>query len=1398
MADVWCYKVVESNLRSPNRYDWGREDNPLMADRIERLLYDEKKYVKKISDRLKDAPDKDKKEMYYAYNMDRWFRKEWLVTTAKLKEEYKDMVPRMDEEWNLLLDENWNTVWIKYDEVWMEEEIKVDDISNLFESWSFSIRDIPDMIVNWKFRRRDNWTWEIVAMPWWLSRLEDFVLDDLCSIESLMDFWFSRDFAEVLNLSASNYRDVVKTDFWYKDLIATVMWESVNKWKLVNLLMPDFQKMLNSESELTHLMWIQFKRNWEYFKKWHRVFAEQVATLMWTRRSAYLSAFDLLSEKERQTMMGNIYEHPSKEWEFVKWDRDWFASLSIKDQLRLIQKEFPDKFSSSWERFKAQVKVFMWWTMLDKIDHYYKYCLQPWFYLMAMSFWTKLKAVAQLCSLNTMMYVTDKIAAHNYMNIEWDWWKFAKRFNLLQEFDDWDFDWLDFSTKNLGNQVYKNAQRVWWMLNAWIFNISDTAMRKTFKSKRLAYFFQTRFPWAKTTEDVEYELMRMRDKWNYNQLLEDADNYWDMWMFNEIWSSRDIALSQRVHATEDPFYQAANNIFWHSWDFIKWWWRNKFSAFIKQVWNVGSVLWQKPFDAQYMEMLSNPNVTTDMLNNWLHVRALNNIDAIDFISKMVTAYTLSKISYRAEHDDPNTAERKWIEDVLEMFELYSNFDGNIAALRILPEWQMFEDFCSNLMLQYAWSSNFTPTAAIWQSLIKWTKNMLRWAWLFRWAVEWISAWSKYREEWGIEKAPDEQLAELWKLLWERTLGLATAYSFYSTYEIENMGVTKYVPKSYTSLYNELFWITPEAIADMRDIENDYKTYRWYYFWPDALWNRVKYRIPVIAEYYKWWFDNYDKFWFALQQLNWDEQYNLMANQWIIPKDISAWAKVFWYNKVVQLLLEKNDWFDLDTFRIDKTYWLENEDWSKTLKRSWTNQIYQDIVSKLLVAWIDEDKFKEIQSMINIDTPFYTKRAARALAFVESRVPWSAIEIIWYMMVKDRDELFHNEYWKYAKYSEITDLDDYRYKTAVFDKYSKYLWDADSYRTYPQIMLRVLKDRDDLAISEMISDPDSSEYWEMKLSLKPWDIVYSKKMLNEFNLEALTMRAIAQWDYNAWKMENMYTNLFNPSENDLNPDWSLKPQYAIDTLKTALSMVEKLDTYWLPINDKEVIKLWLFRSLDRFIPTLLDSWMYDELSEEDQNVLQSLFHLMRWTSEILNDVLVEDAEEKIMEDLNSNYKKNWYTTTKNYNTWNSISKNLEYEFNKLLNQLKRYSPYKLQNFKYTKDRNGTSIQYYTEKELEKLLMKTKTWENIWLPWWTTSRSSWGSRSQQAGNQDKPGWSVSQYTGTARPRGAKTEDPDKPKDWSSWWRVIRMRKTASNVKQWAMNATRKRLSPAVKRY
>jgi hypothetical protein len=30
----------------------------------------------------------------------------------------------------------------------MEEEIKVDDISDLFESLSFSIRDIPDMIIN--------------------------------------------------------------------------------------------------------------------------------------------------------------------------------------------------------------------------------------------------------------------------------------------------------------------------------------------------------------------------------------------------------------------------------------------------------------------------------------------------------------------------------------------------------------------------------------------------------------------------------------------------------------------------------------------------------------------------------------------------------------------------------------------------------------------------------------------------------------------------------------------------------------------------------------------------------------------------------------------------------------------------------------------------------------------------------------------------------------------------------------------------------------------------------------------------------------------------------------------------------------------------------------------------
>jgi len=52
-------------------------------------------------------------------------------------------------------------------------------------------------------------------------------------------------------------------------------------------------------------------------------------------------------------------------------------------------------------------------------------------------------------------------------------------------------------------------------------------MWKDYTAKRLSYFFQTRFPRAKTVEDVENELVKMSNS-QRETLLKSAEEYVDM------------------------------------------------------------------------------------------------------------------------------------------------------------------------------------------------------------------------------------------------------------------------------------------------------------------------------------------------------------------------------------------------------------------------------------------------------------------------------------------------------------------------------------------------------------------------------------------------------------------------------------------------------------------------------------------------------------------------------------------------------------------------------------------------------------------------------------------------------------------------------------------------------
>lgn len=1385
MADNVCYVKIQNNLKNPDRDI--RSDNPILNDQVSNLLYKEEEYIRKVSTRLNSLPKKFRRDMEYAFKIDRWFRKSWIVSSWVLKEKYRWIMPVMDEVWNVQFDENWRIL-----RRWEDgKQFIMDDYSEYFESGWTSFKDIPDMILNRKWEWKDDWRWYLMAVPAWLDECMRFIREELCTVESLESYWLPPEMAYEIADAAREFTDYRKKyhndPYRWKKTLSMFLWDWVNKWKMIYNIYPKFQEVINDQDKLIDLFWITFRKDWKYYKKWFRQFAEQVAVLAWEQRSSRISWYDLLTE-EQKSKLYKLWpvSVQTLDWSIYTWraDRNLFNKVPFRTQYRILQSAFPEQFSSSIDRAMAYIKVEIWWTLLDKIDHFCKNILQPSMYLISMSI-AELKSVANLTALNTMMYITDRINWNKYRNIDWDWKWLLRKYAILQDFDDWDFDWLDFSTKNLGNQIFKVWEKTNKILWAWLFNAADSVMWKDYMAKRLSYFFQTRFPWAKTVDDVEMELIKMSDD-SRETLLKSAEEYVDMWLYNETWQTRDFTLWRRVHATESIFLQPLNNLKRHLWDFLKWWWRNKRAAAVKQVKNLWDVL-HSDYWKEYLEFISRDDITPWNVQARIHSKALNNIDAIDFVSKIWTAFFLSRLAYRAQDaQETETAERAAIKDVFDLFELFSNFNWDLAALRILPEWQMFEAFIGNLIYETWDWLEMDLWAASWETALQVAKNFARWLWLFRWTLLW---WTKYFNSLDVDD-PNVDLIDLWKQMMSGILAMATWYSFYSNYEIETAGVTKYVPKSYTLGLYEMTWIPPEVIKDYRELTDDYKTYRAYNSWTTWLWNRLKYRIPFIAEYNKWWFDSYDNFTKALNELKDDAQYINMVDKWILPSDLPYSVKIFWYNKVTQLLMDKNDKMNRFNLHIDKTY---EKDWEKMY--AWSNQIYHDISAILLSQWITHDQLDKVTQMLDDDTPFYNARAVRALAFLDSRVPWSAIEIVAYMMNKEWDDAFHKKYWKYAKFSEVTDLDSAQFKINAFDKYSKYLYDADMYRTYPQIVLRALKERKDLTISNMISDPDPTEYWELDLRLNEDDTYWSRKLLNEFKIELLTSKAINQWDYNAYKMNNLYTNLFNPSVNDINKDWSIKTEYIVEVLDQAKIISDKIDWYWLPSWDKSVIKAWLYASLDRFLPELFSSWRYDLLPKEDKDIVQSVLHLMWWTVNDLDDLSVSDAEDAVMEKINSMYKKKWYTSTKNYNTWPKVSNNLNYYINKLKNWIKQYSPYKNQNFKYTYNSNGHSIRYYTEKELERLLAKGKTREWVTSPGWSSS-SWWSSRSQWYGNQNKPGWSVSQRAWSARPRGAKTEDPDKGFAWWEYWKVKRMRKTSSQVKAGALNATRRRLSPRVK--
>lgn len=1444
-----CVKWLANNLSKPKAGAFVKK-NPELDEKISKMVWDDWTYQRQISKDLAKIPEHIKKSMYYDLKINRWFRWRWMITTLQFKDWYKEIVPVMDEKWVIKTTEDWNILWSwSTTSKW---EFIIDDPDKVFNTpWKFQsvnwIKNLWESLRNFN-RTKDDLRWEIMIAPDWYPYVKWIALGTIPEVinwelKHYVLVWWKRVYIDVkfdwLNnekflsdLNIFNWSSIKKAPrwetassleefqslmewyfnnmewgtnrnkFWYKWLLSIFMWDTINKRSFFKQFYDDFSVITNDKEKAELYFWIKFWPKWTFFWPWwYRKFVERIVSLAGTSRWLRVSYFNLLPKEIREWIyVDRTWEYTVEiDWEYITPTREWFESATIKDQFRAVQQLQPEEFSSWWDMVSSWLKTYWYWRWVNSFDRVWKKVLQPWMYAIAMTFaeWTSL---INLISLNTLMYLTDTAMKWKHIRVKWDPHTFMKRWSLLQEFDDWQIDYLDLTTEWLGMKLQKLTSWLWKTLNAWVFNISDQFMRWSYKWKRIAYFFQTYFPHLDSYDEITLELMAM-PKEQRERILKMAQHYWDTAMMSESTNSMNLTDLNRLYVAENITLQPLFNMIWYTYDFMKWWAKKKREWSIKQIRNLWDESFSSSFEKQYRELATDPNVTSEQLKDWMLSKSLNNIDAIDFVSNVMMSFYLTRLAWRAENSHDN-AEQWALEDMFDLFDVLSNFNWSLAAFRLLPSVQMFESFLEWFYLTYAddWIS---ITWWLAEAAVSFAKTFTRWLWLFRWV-----AYSNWMIEYKKDHWQDLLNWETWRdyMLW--IINMATAYSFYNKYEIEKSWFDKIVPISYTTTMWDLLWMTPQMIADYRKIDHDSKLARaledikfpfqeW--FSTSWFWNWLKYRIPFKAEYERAQFTDYSWIEKAFLEVRWDPQYIAMEEQWVLPFDITTWAKVFIYNKVAQVLLEKNDTMDLNTLWIDKTY---EKDWKKYF--AWDQQVYQNIIDKVLLAWISKERLEEISSMIDEDTPYYRKQWARALAFLEANCPWSAIELIAYKMKQWSEEIIHNKYWQYVKFSTVPDEDRDNAKAQMVDKYWKYLWQADSMRVWPQAMLRVLKDRDDLMISKYISDPGEYEYWQIWLFVedeeyrKTHEEIESRTLLNEFVLEVNTLKAIARWDISAYKMQNLFSSMFSPKQWELQEDSSIDPKHAMDVVKTMLYMSKRIESRWLPNNEAEVLKSWMYVSEPRYLATLLRPEVYNKLSDTDKQIVNEVVNLQFSTLDDLKDIEIENMEDEIMDDIKweNNYSKKWYTSNKNFSTRNSIRSKSSYSLNKLKNQLKSYSQFATirGNFIRQNQQNGEPIWTYTQRQLENFKVKWKSWEELgltkWSSWW------WGSRRYWSWFEKKAGWGTTQWAWSARPKGAKTEDPDKTKDWSVWWAVKRMRRTSSKVKEWAMNSTRRRLSPKVK--
>ena len=1252
-----------------NMLDWPDQVASFILDKIPTYFSDHKSWESFVEDMFKNETS--------------WY-KPW-YRFSRYSPEYMEPAPKILDWIMLATDENWRYIkdkeWFLMYKLWYDGE----ELYN----WN----NLPtEKKRNFLFFQKTVYKDRMVHFPDWYNNAKQLVIDatkNLAITTALpketieaMENWIIKFFERAESWDAS--------EDWRKKLYGLFSRDGTNFFKLMMIAYPNGNRVLTERKFAQEFFW--FWLDFSNTKAWEKAWANLQNAMylsLWQGRWLNANIFDTLPlevrEKVYWEMMPKLYQE--KWWKIIELDEpeDWLITASYLNKLNSTQlhnqvKTVMNKIWMPFNAWKAYAKIYLWSYPMSWAIKMLKTFGSPQILSAFMSFASGLSGLLPLLSLNMGMWIMQTWMSRKKI-FTWDFNRFLNKYWFLSEipYDLW-------NESSLSMLWIHAAHAVSDAFNGGLYNIWDMLTSWTYRQRQLALFFKSQFPWVTSVEELDRQFSKLSTV-ERDAFLNAARKYAEHSTIN-LSSNRTFRHSGlHLHTADNEWTQPWVDAFYLMSSFFSSFWYNKANGTLNILKEGFENVFKWRIWANYLD---------NLLDSWMDPDDARALASKVFLQNQDFAYTLDKFyrsfilwKYRAQY----WAREDWRDlSVKELFSSLFNFaeyfEGTIAAAKTLIfiwslwaaidawstayevesqdgiDWndaksitktstfKLIEEFSRRftrrlyafkILANTAWNLTENQEVSLWEALIS--------------AIQDTTTWYMYYMDDSLDKDGFEKNSiTAWPIaLIERYMGKSNEEKEFITWL---QSYTKYKEwlKKLSKIVNNIFsWNSPEE-ADVS----------WF-------WNWVKYRIPVVKDYYRWKIIEENPIADALHEYQKSDIYRNLE-KWILPSNLTDRDYYYIYWLATKASIQNVEKYNRNTGKRDNTF--INDDWKKVLNRraefadnidmTYFKEFMSDEAYKkfeTLQLYLAEERADSMRRASYMDPlvkdwqtydPIYKKsdlEIARTLAFIEKDSPWVWRVALSYLLSQEAKNIRYPEWSTYKKLSkEEVSILRMRASVEAARKYGKYIFDVDNYEAVPQLWMYFAKTRW-FEIGKYISDPWDSLKKSLKFVKEDWTPISRLKKLYE--LDMWNNIIATKHDLDVSKIASLYQEWMNVNH-FIKEDWTIDPEdkkFLLNAFSASLKNIK-----WLPVDDniKNQIKVWMLLTIDPIFNDVKEDPRFKD-DKTTQELLKDVAYFWHGTTWELANIVEEKAED---EAINTIIK--WVTkraeATIRENEWEERKKN----------------------------------------------------------------------------------------------------------------------------------------------